>query len=53
MKHLLPISLHVNGETHHVRIPPWRTLLEVLRETLALTETKRSCQEASAEDARF
>ena len=45
MKHLLPISLHVNGETHHVLIPPWRTLLEVLRETLALTGTKRSCQE--------
>ena len=45
MKHLLPISLHVNGETHHVLIPPWRTLLEVLRETLALTGAKRSCQE--------
>ena len=45
MKHSLPISLRVNGETHHVLVPPWRTLLEVLRETLALTGTKRSCQE--------
>ena len=26
-------------------IPPWRTLLEVLRENLGLTGAKRSCQE--------
>ena len=26
-------------------MPPWRTLLEVLRENLGLTGTKRSCQE--------
>ncbi len=45
MKSLLPISLRVNGETHDVLIPPWRTLLEVLRETLGLTGAKRSCQE--------
>ncbi len=45
MKNLLPISLRVNGETHDVLIPPWRTLLEVLRERLGLTGAKRSCQE--------
>ena len=45
MKHLLPIALRVNGETHNVLVAPWRTLLEVLRESLALTGTKRSCQE--------
>lgn len=45
MKHLLPITLRVNGETHDVLVAPWRTLLEVLRESLALTGTKRSCQE--------
>ena len=45
MKHLLPIALRVNGETHDVLVAPWRTLLEVLRESLALTGTKRSCQE--------
>lgn len=45
MKTLLPISLRVNGDTHDVLIPPWRTLLEVLRENLGLTGAKRSCQE--------
>ena len=45
MKNLLPISLRVNGETHDVLVPPWRTLLEVLRECLGLTGAKRSCQE--------
>ena len=45
MKHLLPITLRINGETHDVLVPPWRMLLEVLRETLGLTGTKRSCQE--------
>jgi carbon-monoxide dehydrogenase small subunit len=45
VKNLLPISLHVNGETNDMLIPPWRTLLEVLRERLGLTGAKRSCQE--------
>jgi len=45
VKHLLPITLRINGETHDVLVPPWRTLLEVLRESLGLTGTKRSCQE--------
>jgi carbon-monoxide dehydrogenase small subunit len=45
VKHLLPVTLRVNGETHDVLVAPWRTLLEVLRESLALTGTKRSCQE--------
>jgi len=41
----LPVSLRVNGEPYELHIPPWRTLLEVLRENLCLTGTKRSCQE--------
>lgn len=45
MKTVLPISLRVNGERHDLLIPPWRTLLEVLRENLGLTGAKRSCQE--------
>lgn len=45
MKHLLPVSLRVNGELYDLLIPPWRTLLEVLRENLSLTGAKRSCQE--------
>ncbi|HKZ51224.1 MAG TPA: (2Fe-2S)-binding protein [Dehalococcoidia bacterium] len=45
MKQLVPVSLKVNGELYEVLIPPWRTLLEALRETLGLTGAKRSCQE--------
>lgn len=45
MKQLLPVSLKVNGEPYDLLIPPWRTLLEVLRENLSLTGAKRSCQE--------
>ena len=39
------ILLRVNGVQNDVSIKPWRTLLEVLRETLALIGTKRSCGE--------
>ena len=39
------VSLSVNGVRHEVSIQPWRTLLDVLRENLFLTGTKRSCQE--------
>ena len=45
MNSVVPLSLRVNGESHDVLVPPWRTLLEVLRENLGLTGTKRSCQE--------
>jgi carbon-monoxide dehydrogenase small subunit len=45
VKDLITVSLRVNGVCHQVAIQPWRTLLEVLRETLALTGTKRSCGE--------
>jgi len=45
MNNLIPVSLRVNGVPYEVAIQPWRTLLEVLRETLAMTGTKRSCGE--------
>jgi aerobic carbon-monoxide dehydrogenase small subunit len=45
VKNLIPVSLRVNGEPYDLLIPPWRTLLEVLRENLSLTGAKRSCQE--------
>jgi carbon-monoxide dehydrogenase small subunit len=45
VKHLLPITLRINGERYDILVPHWRTLLEVLRENLSLTGTKRSCQE--------
>ena len=37
------IELKVNGELYEVAIKPWRTLLDVLREDLGLTGTKKSC----------
>jgi carbon-monoxide dehydrogenase small subunit len=37
------IALKVNGDTHEVLISPNQTLLEVLREKLGFTGTKRGC----------
>ncbi len=37
------IRLMVNGESHELSVPPWRTLLEVIREVLGLTGTKEGC----------
>src|SRR6266516_5344577 len=38
------ISLRVNGEEVEVAFAPHKTLLEVLREDLALTGTKHGCE---------
>ncbi len=37
------ITLTVNGVTHEVAVEPRRTLLEVIREDLGLTGTKKGC----------
>lgn len=39
------ITLKVNGEVHELAVEPHRTLLEVLRNELGLTGTKRGCDE--------
>jgi xanthine dehydrogenase YagT iron-sulfur-binding subunit len=39
------ISLNVNGILNEVEIEPRRTLLEVLREELGLTGTKKGCNQ--------
>jgi carbon-monoxide dehydrogenase small subunit len=44
MKHV-EITLKVNGIRYTVDVKPQRTLVEVLRETLGLTGTKKSCNE--------
>lgn len=44
MKHA-EITLKVNGIRYTVDVKPPRTLVEVLRETLGLTGTKKSCNE--------
>jgi carbon-monoxide dehydrogenase small subunit len=37
------ITLNVNDEIYEVAVNPWHTLLDVLREQLNLTGTKRAC----------
>jgi len=39
------IELKVNGTHYNLKTKPWRTLVEVLREDLGLTGTKKSCNE--------
>jgi xanthine dehydrogenase YagT iron-sulfur-binding subunit len=39
----VPIKLHINGKGHSLRIDPRTTLLDCLRETVALTGTKKGC----------
>jgi len=39
----LAIRLNVNGAEYEIAIKPWATLLDVLREDLALTGTKEGC----------
>ncbi len=39
------VVLKVNRVNYQVEIEPWRTLLEILRDTLGLTGTKKSCNE--------
>ncbi|MFN2124295.1 MAG: (2Fe-2S)-binding protein [Candidatus Promineifilaceae bacterium] len=41
MKKLITMSL--NGETHEIAILPYRSLLDVLRQDLGLTGTKKGC----------
>ena len=38
-------SLNVNGVDYRLRIEPWRTLVETLRENLGLMGTKKACNE--------
>jgi xanthine dehydrogenase YagT iron-sulfur-binding subunit len=40
---LVPVELRVNGQARTIRIEPRMTLLDALREELALTGTKKSC----------
>jgi carbon-monoxide dehydrogenase small subunit len=41
------ISLHVNGRTHELAVEPSKLLLDVLREDLRLTGSKRGCDDSS------
>jgi xanthine dehydrogenase YagT iron-sulfur-binding subunit len=37
------ITLTINGERRHLQVSPWTTLLDLLREQLQLTGTKKGC----------
>jgi len=39
----IPITLKINGEAHDVAVEPNQTLLDVLRDELALTGSKKGC----------
>ncbi len=39
----VPITLRINGKDHNLRIDPRTTLLDCIRESVALTGTKKGC----------
>lgn len=39
----MPLTIEVNGVSHHLSIEPRTTLLDLMREQLALTGTKKGC----------
>jgi xanthine dehydrogenase YagT iron-sulfur-binding subunit len=39
----VPVTLRINGKEHRLRVDPRTTLLDCLRETVALTGTKKGC----------
>ncbi len=39
----VPVALTINGEKHHLQVAPWTTLVDLLREDLHLTGTKKGC----------
>ena len=46
------ITLRINGKDHQLRLDPRTTLLDCIRETVALTGTKKGCDHANAAPAR-
>jgi len=40
---VVPVTLRINGSEHRLRLDPRTTLLDCLRETVALTGTKKGC----------
>jgi xanthine dehydrogenase YagT iron-sulfur-binding subunit len=41
----VPIVLTINGARHELNLPPWVTLLDLLREQLQLSGTKKGCDQ--------
>ncbi|WP_051390785.1 (2Fe-2S)-binding protein [Paraburkholderia mimosarum] len=40
---IVPLELTINGARHALRLEPWTSLLDLLREHLQLTGTKKGC----------
>ena len=40
-----PLQLNINGETRHILVEPFYSLLDTLRDELHLTGTKKGCDE--------
>ena len=45
MSDAIPVSLTVNGRTRRLFVKPWHSLLQVLREQMSLTGSKRGCNQ--------
>jgi len=41
----MPLNIEINGEMHHLKVEPRLTLLDLLRERLKLTGTKKGCDQ--------
>ena len=41
--HEIPVALTINGQERRLRLAPWTTLLDALRDHLDLTGTKKGC----------
>jgi len=39
----MPLHVTINGKAHDLQVEPWTTLLDLLRERLQLTGTKKGC----------
>jgi aerobic carbon-monoxide dehydrogenase small subunit len=42
-RQIIPLHLTVNGREHEVQVEPYETLIELIRDRLGLTGTKKSC----------
>ena len=41
----IPVAFVINGTRHEITVEPWVTLLDLLRERLLLTGTKKGCDQ--------
>jgi xanthine dehydrogenase YagT iron-sulfur-binding subunit len=43
LANVVPVTLHINGRDYQLQVDPRTTLLDFIRETIALTGTKKGC----------